>query len=137
MKSKSFLAIAFVGLAFSLASCAVTTSSSSASLSSQVSSSSEVSFISSSVTSSSLSGSSSELRVFTLTELAQYNGDNGTLAYIAIDWVVYDVTTAPNWTDGWHNGVHYAGTDCTVIFATSPHSASFLASLTIVGSLAH
>ncbi|MCX5774980.1 MAG: hypothetical protein NTV44_01190 [Firmicutes bacterium] len=137
MKMKTFFSIAFAGLAFLLASCAVTTSSSSASLSSQISSSSEVSSVSSSVTSSGSLVSSSELRVFTLTELAQYNGDNGSLAYIAVDWVVYDVTNVANWTNGWHNGVHYAGTDCTAAFASSPHSASLLATLTIVGTLAH
>jgi len=77
------------------------------------------------------------LRIFTLTELAQYNGNNGGLAYIAVNWVVYDVTNCSEFTNGWHKGMHLAGTDCTAAFADSPHSASFLATLPIVGTLAH
>lgn len=87
---------------------------------------------SSSVTSSE---SSSALREFTLTELAQYNGDNGSLAYIAVSGTVYDVTNAAEWSNGWHKGMHLAGTDCTAAFADSPHSQSILSSLPIVGTL--
>ena len=37
---------------------------------------------------------------FTLEELAAYDGQNGSPAYIAIDGVVYDVTDVPQWTNG-------------------------------------
>jgi predicted heme/steroid binding protein len=70
-----------------------------------------------------------------LTELATYNGDNGALAYIAVNGTVYDVTNAAEWENGWHKGMHLAGTDCTAAFADSPHSLSFLNSLPIVGTL--
>ncbi|MCX5774982.1 MAG: cytochrome B5 [Firmicutes bacterium] len=73
--------------------------------------------------------------MFTITELAQYNGDNGSLAYIAVSWVVYDVTHAPKWTNGWHKGMHLAGKDCTVAFLNQ-HSMSYLSGLPIVGTLA-
>ncbi len=91
---------------------------------------------SSSNNSSSVSSeSSSQLRQFTLTELAQYNGDNGSLAYIAVSGTVYDVTNAAEWENGWHKGMHLAGTDCTAAFADSPHSQEILSSLPIVGTL--
>ncbi|MCK7492359.1 MAG: hypothetical protein MZW92_12715 [Comamonadaceae bacterium] len=47
-------------------------------------------------------------------------------------------TTSPastEWTNGWHKGMHLAGTDATAAFGDSPHSLSFLNQLTIVGSL--
>jgi predicted heme/steroid binding protein len=74
-------------------------------------------------------------RTFTLAELATYNGDDGTTAYIAVNGIVYDVTHASDWTNGWHKELHLAGTDATTAFAGSPHSASLLNSLTIVGTL--
>lgn len=123
-----------------LVSCTLTPSSSSsiASSSSSVTTSSSV-VTSSSVTSSSSSvtssASSSALREFTLTELATYNGDSGGLAYIAVNGTVYDVTNVAEWENGWHKGMHLAGTDCTTAFAGSPHSLGFLSSLTIVGTL--
>ncbi|MCK7488044.1 MAG: hypothetical protein MZU97_23065 [Bacillus subtilis] len=72
---------------------------------------------------------------FTISELAMYNGDNGTLAYMAVNGIVYDVTNASGWTNGWHQGMHLAGTDATAIFAGSPHSASILNAFPIVGTL--
>ncbi|HAK05124.1 MAG TPA: hypothetical protein DCM23_00270 [Firmicutes bacterium] len=113
-----------------LASCAssITPSTSSTSTTSIVSTTSE--------TPSSETIVSSELRVFTLAELAAYNGDNGATAYIAVNGIVYDVTNADEWSNGWHKGMHLAGTDATAAFADSPHSTSILSSLPIVGTLA-
>jgi len=76
-------------------------------------------------------------RVFTLTELAEYDGTGGTTAYIAVNGIVYDVTDVADWNDGWHKGMHLAGTECTAVFDDSPHSLSFLNQLTIVGTLAN
>ncbi len=70
---------------------------------------------------------------FTLEQLAQYNGDNGSTAYIAVDGVVYDVTN--EFTNGTHQGIKIGGTDATAIFASSPHSASLLTTLPVVGTL--
>ena len=74
-----------------------------------------------------------QLPVFTLEELAQYTGANGSAAYIAVDGVVYDVTEV--FDNGEHKGMKLGGTDATSVFASSPHSASFLSSLTVVGTL--
>ena len=73
------------------------------------------------------------LPVFTLDELAMYTGASGSTAYIAVDGVVYDVTL--EFDNGQHQDMQLGGTDATEVFATSPHSAEFLASLMIVGSL--
>ncbi|MFA5006869.1 MAG: cytochrome b5 domain-containing protein [Candidatus Izemoplasmatales bacterium] len=87
-------------------------------------------------TSGSTAAVTTTLRSFTLTELAQYNGNGGSTAYIAVNGIVYDVTHVSEWTNGWHKGMHLAGTDATAAFADSPHSASFLNQLTKVGTLA-
>lgn len=73
------------------------------------------------------------LPVFTLGELAQYAGTNGTTAYIAVNGVIYDVTNV--FVNGTHRGMPLGGTDATAAFSSSPHSASTLSSLTVVGSL--
>ncbi|MGD9910749.1 MAG: cytochrome b5 domain-containing protein [Candidatus Izemoplasmatales bacterium] len=73
------------------------------------------------------------LPVFTLTELANYTGVNGSTAYIAVNGVVYDVTNA--FVNGTHQGMQLGGTDATAVFASSPHSQATLNSLTVVGSL--
>jgi len=74
------------------------------------------------------------VKQFTLTELAQYNGKNGAKAYVAISGKVYDVTNVSAWRNGGHQG-YAAGVDLTKAFANSPHSASMLSSLTVVGTL--
>lgn len=74
-------------------------------------------------------------QTFTLAELAQYNGQNGAKAYIAVSGVVYDVTNADGWSNGSHQGMLLAGTDATAIFATSPHSQETLNELPKVGTL--
>lgn len=70
---------------------------------------------------------------FTLSELATFSGANGTTAYVAVNGIVYDVTNI--YTNGQHQGIQLGGTDATSAFASSPHSASTLASLPIVGSI--
>ena len=48
---------------------------------------------------------SSEL-VLTLDELAQYDGQNGNPAYIAVDGVIYDVTNVSQWNGGAHKRLY-------------------------------
>lgn len=79
--------------------------------------------------------SSSTLPVFTLTDLAQYTGAAGSTAYIAVDGVVYDVTS--EFSNGAHQGLQLGGTDATAVFAQSPHSPSWLSQLTVVGTLSN
>ncbi len=73
-------------------------------------------------------------QVFTVVELAQYNGLNGSKAYVAVNGVVYDVSNVPQWNSGAHNGLH-AGQDLSSAINSAPHGSSVLKNLKIVGSL--
>jgi len=75
----------------------------------------------------------SEERVFTLDELATYNGENGQPAYVAVNGVVYDLTSSPMWRNGAHNGVK-AGQDLTSVFE-SQHGDDRLSEFPVVGRL--
>jgi len=68
--------------------------------------------------------------IFTVTELAKYNGQNGTAAYIAVDGTVYDVSTL--FINGQHHGCR-AGTDATAEFYDE-HSKSILKGYPVVGT---
>jgi predicted heme/steroid binding protein len=78
-----------------------------------------------------------EGKVFTLDELAKFDGKNGNPAYIAVDGVVYDVTNVPEWKGGSHWGRFFAGKDLTTEIKTlSPHGVSKLKGVPVVGTLA-
>ncbi len=89
---------------------------------------------SASPTADSAAPSDSSQKVFTLTELAKYNGQNGMSAYVAVNGVVYDVSNAKNWTNGAHEG-HSAGQDLSNVINQSPHGTSVLSGLPVVGKL--
>ncbi len=69
----------------------------------------------------------------TRAELAAANGTNGRV-WIAVDGVVYDLSGVEAWADGEHHGVR-AGTDATEQFVGSPHGASKLQRVPVVGRL--
>ena len=73
-------------------------------------------------------------KTFTLDELATFDGQDGRPAYIAIDGVVYDVSSVPQWPGGTHNG-YTAGQDLTDAMASAPHGFSKLTGLPVVGKL--
>ena len=74
--------------------------------------------------------------VLTLEELAKYNGKDGQPAYIAVDGIIYDVSSVPQWPNGQHNGFE-AGNDLSEEIKTiSPHGVSKLNGLPVVGKLA-
>lgn len=75
-------------------------------------------------------------RTFTLQELAQFDGQDGRAAYIAVDGVVYDVTDIPQWSGGIHQGRFPAGMDYSEeIRSESPHGTSMLSRAEVVGVL--
>jgi len=69
---------------------------------------------------------------WTVERLAQYDGKNGQPAYIAVNGIIYDVTSP--WSNGSHEG-YQAGADLTAVFSASPHSMATLNSLPLVGML--
>ncbi len=79
-------------------------------------------------------GTATKGTTWTLVTLAQYNGKNGQAAYIAVNGIIYDVTTIGAWQNGVHHGIK-AGQDATANFASSPHTASLLKKMPIVGKL--
>lgn len=67
---------------------------------------------------------SDSIRVFTESELRQYDGRNGRPVYIAYDGIVYDVSDAPLWRTGMHKDLHYSGLDLTRSIRKAPHTSS-------------
>ncbi len=71
--------------------------------------------------------------ILTLEELKEYDGQDGTPAYIAVDGIIYDVSDVKAWNVGQHNGFS-AGKEVTeAIKSESPHGLSVLDNLPEVG----
>ena len=78
---------------------------------------------------------SDDLIELTIEELAQYDGQDGRLAYIAVNGNIYDVTNSSRWNDGVHTttvGVT-AGRDLTEELGSSPHGVSVLGNVPQIG----
>ena len=74
-------------------------------------------------------------KVFTLEELSEYDGKDGSPAYVAVDGVVYDVSDSNRWRNGEHNN-NQAGNDLTeAIIESSPHGTGVLERMPVVGTL--
>ncbi|MDW7670781.1 MAG: cytochrome b5 domain-containing protein [Bacillota bacterium] len=79
---------------------------------------------------------SDDLPVFTVDELAEYDGKDGRSAYVAVDGLVYDFTELGRWSGGTHNGFD-AGQDLTeALQNVSPHGERVLSRAPVVGHLA-
>jgi predicted heme/steroid binding protein len=67
------------------------------------------------------------LPVFTLEELAKYDGQNGNPVYVGYEGKVYDVSSVEEWKNGTHRGRIKAGQDLTdVLNNEAPHSSQRL-----------
>lgn len=74
------------------------------------------------------------LKEFTLEELAEYNGNNGTI-YVAYQGKVYDVSSDSYlWKKGDHEGCP-AGIDVTGEIEETPHGAEILEKYPVIGTL--
>ena len=73
-------------------------------------------------------------KTWTLDAVSKFNGIGGNPAYIVVSGKIYDVTSIGAWDGGVHKGIR-AGQDVTTFFASSPHSASLLSQLPVVGNL--
>lgn len=71
----------------------------------------------------------------TLSELKNFDGQNGTAAYVAVSGVIYDVSSSKHWQQGNHEGAHQAGQDLTEELKTAPHVRSVIERFPVVGQL--
>ncbi len=76
-----------------------------------------------------------EMLELTAEELKQYNGQDGQPVYVAVDGVIYDVTTLAKWASGLHMGQHEAGQDLSEEILKSPHGKAILERATPIGKL--
>lgn len=74
------------------------------------------------------------MKEFTSEELKNFDGVNGNLAYVAVNGIVYDVSTNSAWNNGEHFGV-MAGNDVTVDFENCHGDDVILKNLKVVGKL--
>lgn len=61
------------------------------------------------------------MKEYTASELAGFDGKNGTPVYVAYKGIVYDVSGSPMWSGGDHEGMHAAGRDLTSEHDDAPH----------------
>lgn len=76
----------------------------------------------------------SGLLLVSIEELAQFNGKDGNLAFVAVDGQAYDVSNEPNWRNGDHNG-QQAGQDVSAYITGAPHGKGILERFTVVGKI--
>lgn len=86
------------------------------------------------------SATSSPTRIFTLEELARFDGKEGRPAYVAVDGVVYDVSESVRWPQGEHAPCNLgasAGTDLSELIKEAPaNMRPLLERMPVVGTLA-
>ena len=71
--------------------------------------------------------------LLTLQELEQYDGRDGSPAYVAVNGFIYDISPIPQWAHGVHFGVS-AGRDVTERVNLC-HGSTILKRLKIVGRI--
>lgn len=71
---------------------------------------------------------------FTPDELSVYNGQEGRAAYIAVDGVVYSVTTSNAWVNGGHHG-YMSGQDLSMYIEQPSLGRSVVSGCPVVGRL--
>lgn len=78
-------------------------------------------------------------KVFTVEELAGFDGRDGRSAYVAVDGVVYDVTGSPDWPGGDHTQCSLdasAGKDLSGVLEQAPPSMrGYIEARPVVGTL--
>ena len=78
-------------------------------------------------------------KIFSLTELAEFDGKDGGAAYVAVDGVVYDVSGSVRWPEGQHSSCNLgamAGKDLSEEIEQAPASMrALLEKMRVVGKL--
>ncbi len=76
-----------------------------------------------------------ELREFELSDLEQYNGQDGKPTYVLVDGKIYDVSDSKLWKNGKHMNKHQAARDSSDSFNAAPHGKDILVRFPQVGIL--
>jgi len=80
-------------------------------------------------------GQEAPMKKFTLEELKNYKGENGSPVYVAVGGKVYDLSDSYLWESGDHQGEHWAGADLTGELGDAPHEPDRLDNFPVVGEL--
>ena len=76
-----------------------------------------------------------EVGCYRIEDICKFDGKDGTLAYIVVNDIVYDVTSIVQWSDGKHYGLS-AGKDLTAYFETCHKDEKYiLKKLKVVGKI--
>jgi predicted heme/steroid binding protein len=76
-----------------------------------------------------------DLRRFTMAELAECHGRDGTPAYFGYEGKVYDAGSSRLWRNGVHQKLHESGCDLSGCLRRAPHTDELLRRLKVVGEL--
>jgi predicted heme/steroid binding protein/uncharacterized membrane protein len=75
------------------------------------------------------------MKEYHLEELSEFNGENGSLVYIAHQGKVYDVSESKRWKAGLHMKRHRAGADLSTDIKAAPHGTEVFERFPQVGIL--
>lgn len=76
----------------------------------------------------------SDTKIFTVEELAEFDGQEGRKSYTSYEGLVYDVTDSKLWKMGEHFGLK-AGVDLTDKMTEAPHGDEVFAGFKVIGKL--
>jgi len=71
----------------------------------------------------------------TLEELAGFDGQEGRATYVAVNGIIYDLSSSQRWQQGQHEGQHRAGQDLTEALKSAPHLKSVIEKFPVVGKV--
>ncbi len=71
----------------------------------------------------------------TIEELANFDGHEGRAAYVAVNDIIYDVSSSQRWQNGHHEGNHHAGRDLTTELKTAPHVRTLIEEFPVIGRI--
>jgi predicted heme/steroid binding protein/uncharacterized membrane protein len=75
-------------------------------------------------------------KLFTKSELKNYDGEDGKPIYVSVGSKVYDLSDSRLWAGGRHMGTHSAGAELSRSIENAPHGAEVLSKFPLVGELA-
>ena len=71
----------------------------------------------------------------TIEELARFDGVDGRATYVAVNGIIYDISSSQLWQSGRHEGGHKAGQDLTEELQSAPHLRTAIERFPVVGKI--